>query len=523
MATLLVDAPPSDPNRVGTGSVLAGRYRVTRLIGSGGFATVFAAQHAGTGQPVAVKVLCGPDLEDDIPLRRFFREARVTAGLNHPNTVRVFDFGQDDDGTVFLAMELLKGATLRHALRHRLRDGRVFEQREAIDIAVTITRSLGEAHAKGLVHRDLKPDNVFLHQVAGDDPMIKVLDFGIVKSMDGTLTANSSTLGTPWYMSPEQVLSHDLDGRSDLYSLGVMLYQLVSGRVPFRGATSIATAMMHVHDPPEPLEKRARTPVSQSFCQLVHRAMAKTPDERFPDARAMREALLALERGPVLVAEVVAEVVARPTAEPARPPDPEALLLHEDEATSLLENLTTPLHPITEAVRPRRSGGGPWKAIALTLGAAALAAAIVFLVWPPGGPRGDAPQPGPAAQPATVVTQPSSSAPAAVVASPVAPNPARRAPAPESDRAPAAAESAPAAPTIVELQQASLPRRDASQPADQARRGLETITAAIAPGAVVTPARVRRPRPPRVREPTPAAPSPPPQRPDPGNVLDIKI
>ena len=293
MATLLVEAPTSDPAQLTVGTTVGGRYVIKRLIGSGGSAWVFEAAHTGTGQPVALKVLAGGAGFDDVPVRRFFREARVTAGLQHPSTVRVFDFGQDDTGLVYLALELLAGHTLRHELQARLKVGQAFTEAEATAIAVTITRSLSEAHASGLVHRDLKPDNVFLHEVAGNEPMVKVLDFGIVKSQDSSLTDTDSAVGTPRYMSPEQVIGSPVDARSDLYSLGIVLYQLVSGVVPFRGATPVATAIMHVGSVPEPIGKVALTPLSEAFAAIVHRALAKDPSDRFPDARAMREALLA--------------------------------------------------------------------------------------------------------------------------------------------------------------------------------------------------------------------------------------
>src|SRR5262245_892227 len=189
MATLLIDAPAPSVSALEVGSVIAGRYVIQRVIGKGGYGAVFEARHTGTGQGVAVKTLA-PGLEtDETALKRFFQEARVTSGLRHPNTIRVFDFGQDDSGIIYLAMELLTGLTLKQELKRRQKlNAGVYSEKEAIEIGIAITKSLGEAHAAGLVHRDLKPDNVFLHQVEGDDPVVKVLDFGIVK------LANSSQI-----------------------------------------------------------------------------------------------------------------------------------------------------------------------------------------------------------------------------------------------------------------------------------------------------------------------------------------
>ena len=294
MATLLVDAPRSDPSLIQIGSMIAGRYECERVVGRGGFGAVFSARHTGTGQGVALKILASGDEDDDTAMRRFFQEARVTSGLRHPNTIRVFDFGQDDSGLVYIAMELLTGRTLKQELRARRKQGQVFEEREAIEIAVAITRSLGEAHAAGLVHRDLKPDNVFLHQVEGDDPVVKVLDFGIVKLRNSGITQvnTGGGPGTPAYMSPEQAQNRaELDGRSDLYSLGVIMWQLVVGKVPFRGEGDVQTLYMHAHEPLPNLYERARVPVSESYVHMVYRALAKDPEGRYPDARQMRTAL----------------------------------------------------------------------------------------------------------------------------------------------------------------------------------------------------------------------------------------
>lgn len=293
IATLLVDPPRIDASRVEEGTLIDGRYVVETLIGRGGFGSVFRARHTGTGQQIALKCLSTIGEHDDTHLRRFFQEARVTAGLRHPNTIRVFDFGQDDSGLVYLAMELLDGVTLKQELRARRKDDRVFTMTEALKIGVGVCRSLTEAHRAGLVHRDLKPDNIFLHHVEGDEPAVKVLDFGIVKFANSTLTlgSDSGVPGTPAFMSPEQVVKRDLDGRSDLYSLGVVLYQLVSGSVPLRGESIVQTLYMHVHESPPELRPRVRTPVTMRFCELVHRTLSKNPAHRPSTANDMREEL----------------------------------------------------------------------------------------------------------------------------------------------------------------------------------------------------------------------------------------
>jgi serine/threonine-protein kinase len=292
MSTLLQGAVRSDADRVKPGTVVAERYQVTGILGKGGFGAVFKARHAGTGQDVALKVLSGGEADDQVALKRFFHEARVTAGLKHPNTIKVFDFGQDDDGIVYLAMELLVGEPLAAQLRSRIGRGVAYSEREACEIGIAVLRSLGEAHAAGLVHRDLKPDNIFLHRVGDDDqPIPKVLDFGIAKMHGMSLTGGDQVLGTPAYMSPEQVRGQRLDARSDLYSLGIVLFQLVAGTLPFKGETPVSTIYMHLEAEVPDLRQLARQRPSEAFIAVVNRALSKRPDERFQSAKDMREAL----------------------------------------------------------------------------------------------------------------------------------------------------------------------------------------------------------------------------------------
>lgn len=293
MATLLVHGPTQaiDPPR--SGDVLAGRYEVRDRIGQGGYGWVYRARHLGTGHDIALKILKVPPEEDGaFAVQRFFLEARVTSGLTHPNTVQVFDFGQDDSGCVFLAMELLAGRTLREELRVRKARGTRFSDAEIVQIGVSITKSLSEAHEQGLVHRDLKPDNVFLHRVAGDDPVVKVLDFGIAKLGSGhehTLSSDTSVPGTPAYMAPEHALNLQVDGRTDLYALGVVLYQLATLELPFQAASDPQTLYMQAYgDVPDP---RAVCDVGGALAHVIMGAMQKKPEARPENARAMRLAL----------------------------------------------------------------------------------------------------------------------------------------------------------------------------------------------------------------------------------------
>jgi serine/threonine-protein kinase len=343
LATLLVDTSSFRATEPKVGDVLAERYEIEEAIGRGGHGRVFRARHLGTGQDVALKILLPqPGTEDAFIIKRFFLEARVTSGLEHPNTIKVFDFGQEDSGLVYLAMELLSGSTLREELRERRHADRPYSEREAVEIGIAVTRSLGEAHAAGLVHRDLKPDNIFLHRAGDDEPTIKVLDFGIVKLGDGqhTLSSTTSVPGTPAYMSPEHALNQNVDGRSDLYSLGVILYQLVTLDLPFRGPSDPQTLYMHAYNPVPDLAEHAKAPVSDRFAAVVGTALAKRPEDRFSDARAMRDALKACVDQPAT--SEVPEARMQPRA---RPRDAQALPMHTPHADSGMIPVTRPVHP----------------------------------------------------------------------------------------------------------------------------------------------------------------------------------
>ncbi len=272
------------------GTLFAGRYRIQGEIGRGGMGAVYEALHTGTSQPVAIKTLLLDIETDEATVRRFYQEARISAGLQHPSTIRVFDFGQSDDGVFYLAMERLRGETLGERMRKLAKSGQVLGEVAATRVAIAALRSLAEAHRSGLVHRDLKPMNIFLHEIGGET-IVKVLDFGIAKSEDTGLTRTGTTVGTPSYMSPEQVLNRSVDGRADLYALGVILYGCVSGCLPFTGDSSQSIMMKHVDEPPPALARRLRAPTSEAFVAVVERALAKQPEDRFASAGAMREAL----------------------------------------------------------------------------------------------------------------------------------------------------------------------------------------------------------------------------------------
>ncbi len=280
------------------GHVIDGRYRIDDVVGKGGFCTVYAAEHTGTGQAVAIKVLDRLSDSDD-GSRRFHREARATASLRHPNTVRVFDVGETHNGALYLAMELLRGGTLEAEIARRRTAGAVLGEAEAIEVGLQVLGSLEEAHARGLVHRDLKPGNIAVctpEDVGVGSSVeaaltIKVLDFGIAREHGSNLTDDHKTLGTPAYMSPEQCQGLPVDGRSDLYALGAVLWECVCGERLFADGNSMSVMFQHAYHEHPPLQRAARTPLSAAFIATVERALKKHPRERFASAAEMRRSL----------------------------------------------------------------------------------------------------------------------------------------------------------------------------------------------------------------------------------------
>ncbi|MBL8602763.1 MAG: serine/threonine protein kinase [Myxococcales bacterium] len=267
------------------------RYRVESLLGGGGMGAVYRAIHEVLQQPVALKLL-HPQLASRADLReRFVREARAAASLTDPRVVRVTDCGITADGTAFLAMEILAGETLE-ALMGRERPMR-FER--AVALMTEVLGALGAAHEKGIIHRDLKPANVFVVRDAEGRESVKLLDFGISKTIDavdGTpLTRTGLLVGTPLYMAPEQVLNaRNIDRRADVYAAGVILYQMLSGRLPVTGQATAEILVKLVTESPAPLAQVAPQ-VPRPLVEVVDTAMARDPERRFADAKVFAQAL----------------------------------------------------------------------------------------------------------------------------------------------------------------------------------------------------------------------------------------
>ncbi len=277
---------------IGPGAVLGKRYKIIDLIGQGGFGKVFGCEDMRNGSSMAVKVLSPAfNAEGDEATRRFVREANTTSMLTHGNTIRVFDYGQTENGQLFLLMERLHGESLRKRLQRALSQGRGLPAREIISIGSGVLSSLAEAHAGGLVHRDMKPENIFLHQLGRRD-IVKVLDFGIVRQKGSQMTQAGQPIGTPTHMSPEQVMGRgEVDGRSDLYSLAVCLYECAALRLPIdRGGNALMTMMAHVTQEFIPLSETAPD-LPDDLSAVIEKALAKEPDERHQTGKQMRDAL----------------------------------------------------------------------------------------------------------------------------------------------------------------------------------------------------------------------------------------
>lgn len=278
-------AVPDSPEAWGTGGTVGnGRYRLTRRLGRGGMAEVFAAEDVRLGRVVAVKLLRADLAEDPVAKARFTREAQAVAGLNHHAVVAVYDSGEDGSGreTVpFIVMEYVEGRTIRELLTEPVAPG----VDEALTIVSGVLEALAYSHAHGIVHRDIKPANVIITTTGA----VKVMDFGIARALHGastTMTQTGMVMGTPQYLSPEQALGRAVDARSDLYATGCLLYELLALRPPFTGETPLSVVYQHVQDDPRlPSEVNDRVP--PELDGLVLRALAKEPDDRYQSAEEM--------------------------------------------------------------------------------------------------------------------------------------------------------------------------------------------------------------------------------------------
>ena len=298
------------------GREIAGRYRIKTKLGEGGMGAVYKAEQISLKRVVALKLL-KPELVSSQPLlRRFNAEAEAVAKLNHPNTVGIYDFGQDRDGTLFIAMEYVEGASLRGML---IKEG-PFAPLRVLHIAGQIAASLSDAHAVGIIHRDLKPDNIMLQERGRQRDTVRVLDFVIAKLRDDSrMTQQSMTqagvvLGRPQYMSPEQIRGEEIDGRADVYSLGAMIYEMLTGRMVFEANSLVALLSKHLLDQPEPpSRRRPDLRIAADLDSLVMACLAKEPRARLPSMDRVTEeiAKLAQAHGAVMSSSDALAVAAR--------------------------------------------------------------------------------------------------------------------------------------------------------------------------------------------------------------------
>jgi tRNA A-37 threonylcarbamoyl transferase component Bud32 len=321
-------------------TVLSGRYRLESKLGSGGMSTVYLALDEVLDRPVAVKLLHREISEEEDQLERFRREARAAARLSHPNLVGVIDAGEDD-GRPYIVFEYIDGRTLKR----QIQDQGPLPVDEAVAYAIEIGRGLTAAHARKLVHRDVKPQNVLIDP----DGRAKVTDFGIARSLEQKgMTATGRVLGTTDYVSPEQAMGEVVDERSDVYSLGIVLYEMLTGDVPFQAETQVGVAMKHVNEPMPDVQAK-RPEVSAVLASVVDRSTTKDPRDRYHT-----------------VAELVRDLEQTLEVEAARRGGTSG------EATSVLDSVPTARRRLG---RRRR----PWLGIAMGLvGIALIAAALVF-------------------------------------------------------------------------------------------------------------------------------------------------
>ncbi len=329
-----------------------GEYEILEELGSGGMGKVYRAKDVMLERSVALKTLAPGYAKDPAFVQRLLREARSVARLNHPNIVQIYNFGSID-GTWYLAMEFVDGPSLGQ----RLKSGR-FSETEAVRIARQVCHALALAHAEGLVHRDIKPDNIMLTS-RGD---VKLVDLGIAKRLDEdqSLTQTGHSMGTPHYISPEQIRGQkDIDARADIYSLGATLYHLVTGHTPYQGASGAVVMSMHLVEPlPDP--RRFEPALSEGFCSVLRKMMAKNREERYADVAVLDVDLFRLHVGqtprPQEPASFAFEMTAEETADLTTPAPPvfDSLLLLKIE-----ENLASSIGPMARLFVKKAAKAAP--------------------------------------------------------------------------------------------------------------------------------------------------------------------
>ncbi len=367
------------------GQTLAEKYLVEQLIKRGGMGAVYRGKHVMMEKTVAIKVLRPSLAGDNDVVARFSREAKAASRISHPHAVSVTDFGEAENGVVFLVMEYLDGRTLKDIIRS---EGPMPLDR-AVEIVRQVAGALDVAHQQGVVHRDLKSDNIMLSQTNGGD-WAKVLDFGIAKIQqpegvrDNDITAANLVIGTPQYMSPEQCSqTGPIDARSDVYSLGVIVYEMLAGRVPFTGESPTVIMMKQVQDPP-PSILDARPDLPASVDKLIERALAKQPVDRFQTAGELSEALTlaAADAGDaVSVTPPVAETVSNQSVDvSADDLDEVTVVQPRDEVTVVQARHGPPPSAGQQGAQSPLANFNPWRIMAPAAIVLVAVFGVVFLL-----------------------------------------------------------------------------------------------------------------------------------------------
>jgi eukaryotic-like serine/threonine-protein kinase len=339
-------------------TMVDGRYKVLRRIGSGGMADVYCAEDIHLGRQVAIKVLHRRFAQDQEFVERFRREAKSAAGLNHPNVVGVFDRGEHE-GTYYIAMEFLEGRTLKEIVAAEA----PLAQERVIDLGLQILQAAGFAHSHGVIHRDFKPHNV----IVDDAGHAKVTDFGIARAGASEMTETGSIMGTAQYLSPEQAQGHAVTATSDVYSIGVMLYEMLAGRLPFEGDSAVAVALKHLSEPPAPIS-HWRPDVHPALEAVVMAALAKDPSQRWQSAQDLAAGLEAAR------SQIEAGSNGQDTADFAAIPIPVA----DETAPTQLADTAGPVVAPVVAPAEERERRWPWYAIGLLV--LALVGVLLYLI-----------------------------------------------------------------------------------------------------------------------------------------------
>ncbi len=275
------------------GSVIDGRYKVETILGEGGMGVVYRCSHTIIGKKLALKVLRADLARDQEVTERFLNEAKSASGIGNPHIVDISDFGQFPDGATYFVMEYLNGIPLGHAIQ----GGQPLAAKRLLKIGRQLAEGLAAAHAAGIVHRDLKPDNIFLIERGGDKEFVKILDFGIAKvsNTEGKLTRAGAVFGTPHYMSPEQAAGTSVDQRGDIYSLGVIMYELAAAKVPFDADNFMGVLTQHMYKAPTSVREATSRPeeVSPGLEAVIMKCLAKRPENRY---QSMDEVIVDIDR-----------------------------------------------------------------------------------------------------------------------------------------------------------------------------------------------------------------------------------